>query len=355
MLRMLGGSLFEFIENLDSLHSYLALSYKIVSPPWRSWKRMGKSEMLVFLVTQAYRGGRWWLLLRWRPTQQGAAAAARKKLSGKKDSLSFSVCRSHWETIRGLVRLGKGKLLRGFEPVYPEHLHIDLKTFCNTFPYHLIFDKQVTFTIPSIHKFINSHFVLQTSREMMPEAWRERPMLQLRDDLDVLPCEPIRIVSMLNSMYLRFDRLTTVHNVYKVETVGDAYMVVGGVPIPVSSHAERVGNFALGMILAAHEVINPITDTVNTASRMKSHGLPNHIHVSTSVYKALRDKGFVLQERGEIEVKGKGRMTTYFLQRNLGASEQDIMGLSGPGAESPQPHSCVASDPRRLQGPRSGP
>ena len=45
----------------------------------------------------------------------------------------------------------------------------------------------------------------------------------------------------------------------QVETIGDAYMVVGGVPIPVSSHAERVANFALGMVLAAQEVINPVT------------------------------------------------------------------------------------------------
>jgi len=73
------------------------------------------------------------------------------------------------------------------------------------------------------------------------------------------------------------------------------------------------------------------------------------------VSSALRDKGFVLQERGEIEVKGKGRMTTYFLLRNLGASEQDIMGLAGPGAESPQPHSRVAGEPHRLQGTCSGP
>lgn len=46
---------------------------------------------------------------------------------------------------------------------------------------------------------------------------------------------------------------------HQVETIGDAYMVVGGVPIPVSSHAERVANFALGMIMAANEVINPVT------------------------------------------------------------------------------------------------
>uniref|UniRef100_A0A8C4VVU9 guanylate cyclase n=1 Tax=Gopherus evgoodei TaxID=1825980 RepID=A0A8C4VVU9_9SAUR len=124
-------------------------------------------------------------------------------------------------------------------------------------------------------------------------------------------CEPIQIVNMLNSMYSKFDRLTSVHNVYKVETIGDAYMVVGGVPVPIASHAKRVANFALGMRTAAREVMNPITgepiqirvgihtgpvlagvvgekmpryclfgDTVNTASRMESHGLPNKIHLS---------------------------------------------------------------------------
>lgn len=45
----------------------------------------------------------------------------------------------------------------------------------------------------------------------------------------------------------------------KVETIGDAYMVVGGVPIPTQSHARRVGNFALGMRIAAREVTNPVT------------------------------------------------------------------------------------------------
>ncbi|KAL6461794.1 hypothetical protein MHYP_G00299390 [Metynnis hypsauchen] len=170
-------------------------------------------------------------------------------------------------------------------------------------------------------------------------------------------CEPIQIVHMLNSMYSKFDRLTNVHDVYKVETIGDAYMVVGGVPIPKDTHAERVANFALGMRIAAREVTNPITgqpiqirvglhtgpvlagvvgekmpryclfgDTVNTASRMESHGVPDHIHLSPFTYRALKDKMFDIRERGEIQVKGKGLMTTYFLLQNLKLSEEQIMG-----------------------------
>ncbi|XP_051957076.1 guanylate cyclase soluble subunit beta-2 [Xyrauchen texanus] len=171
-------------------------------------------------------------------------------------------------------------------------------------------------------------------------------------------CEPIQIVNMLNAMYSRFDRLTNIHDVYKVETIGDAYMVVGGVPIPTETHAEQVANFALGMRIAAREVTNPITgqpiqirvglhtgpvlagvvgekmpryclfgDTVNTASRMESHGAPDHIHVSPFTYSVLKDKGiFEIRERGEIEVKGKGLMKTYFLLENLHMSDDQIMG-----------------------------
>ncbi|CAK6981278.1 guanylate cyclase soluble subunit beta-2, partial [Scomber scombrus] len=142
-----------------------------------------------------------------------------------------------------------------------------------------------------------------------------------------------------------------------VETIGDAYMVVGGVPVPTITHAHRVANFALGMRIAAREVINPVTgkpiqirvglhtgpvlagvvgekmpryclfgDTVNTASRMESHGVPDHIHLSPSTYSELKDAGFDIKERGHIEVKGKGLMTTYFLLGNLLMSEDCIMG-----------------------------
>uniref|UniRef100_A0A8C2X247 guanylate cyclase n=1 Tax=Cyclopterus lumpus TaxID=8103 RepID=A0A8C2X247_CYCLU len=193
-------------------------------------------------------------------------------------------------------------------------------------------------------------------------------------------CEPIHIVHLLNSMYSKFDRLTSIHDIYKVETIGDAYMVVGGVPVPTGSHAHRVANFALGMRIAAREVLNPVTgkpiqvrvmnhnrkthtgkpiqirvglhtgpvlagvvgdkmpryclfgDSVNTASRMESHGVPDHIHLSTSTYRALKDAGFNIQERGQIEVKGKGLMTTYFLLGNLLLSEESIMGREVGGA-----------------------
>ncbi|XP_042342886.1 guanylate cyclase soluble subunit beta-2-like [Plectropomus leopardus] len=546
MLRTVGGNLFEFTENLDALHGYLTLSYKEMNAPSFRVERNPDGTMLLHYYSD--RKG----LCHIVPGIIGAVAKdffnsditmeivnqlEELERTGKKEHVVFLVTQwpavaAHssvfsttlskeiqYQFLRAQESLGDnqgaGKLLRGFEPVYPTTLNIDPKTFCHAFPFHIVFDEQlvvhqagvnlqkmvpglktmnvhlnlyfsivhpeVTFTISSIRKFINSHFVLQTRRDMMPEAWKNRPMLQLRGQMiwmpsldsmlyqaspllrslqeleerdmhisDIAPhdvtrdlillnqqrlaeielsnqlerkkeelrllsqhleeekrktenllyamlpkhvanqlkegktvkagefkectilfsdvvaftnicslCEPIQIVFMLNSMYLRFDRLTTVHNVYKVETIGDAYMVVGGVPIFVSSHAERVANFALGMILAAREVINPVTagpiqirvglhsgpvlagvvgvkmpryclfgDTVNTASRMESHSLPDKIHLSPTVYQALKNKSFVIQRRGEIEVKGKGRMTTYFLERNIGVSERQIMGLS---------------------------
>uniref|UniRef100_H3BCR9 guanylate cyclase n=1 Tax=Latimeria chalumnae TaxID=7897 RepID=H3BCR9_LATCH len=568
MLRTLGGNLYEFIENLDALHNYLSLSYQEMNAPsfrveknedgsmylhyysdrkglchivpgiigavaidffnseismeivnqMEEEERTGKKEHVVFLVIEkpAFSYKRRTNSQR-QSEQQLKKEDLEKAMNKIRDRTGHvSVCpskKNHWETVRGIVQLGKGKLLRGFEAVYPETMWIDIKTFCNAFPFHIVFDEElrvkqagvtiqkivpglqtmgieldqyfiivhpeVTFTILSVRKFINSHFVLRTKKVMMPESWKHRPMLELRGQMlwmeslrcmlylcspllrslqeleerhmhisDIAPhdvtrdlillnqqrlaemelsnqlerkkeelrilskhleeekkkteallyamlpkhvanqlkegkrveagefkectilfsdvvtftnicaqCEPIQIVFMLNSMYLRFDRLTTVHDVYKVETIGDAYMVVGGVPVPVLTHAERVANFALGMIIAVKEVKNPVTgnpiqirvglhrgpvlagvvgekmpryclfgDTVNTASRMESHGVPNKIHLSPSAYQALADKDFEMIGRGEIEVKGKGKMFTYFLIRNLTATENEIMG-----------------------------
>ncbi|XP_059144680.1 guanylate cyclase soluble subunit beta-2-like isoform X1 [Physella acuta] len=160
-------------------------------------------------------------------------------------------------------------------------------------------------------------------------------------------CSPLDVVNMLNDMYHRFDLKTTVHGVYKVETIGDAYMVVSGVPEKTDVHAQPVANFALDMVEQAACVLSPATgkplqirvglhsgpvvagvvglkmpryclfgDTVNTASRMESHGIPGRIHLSPTTYKALEGEGYLCKARGQTEIKGKGIMQTYFLIGN---------------------------------------
>ncbi|KAK0143323.1 Guanylate cyclase soluble subunit beta-2 [Merluccius polli] len=234
--------------------------------------------------------------------------------------------------------------------------------------HHLAMEKQKTETL--LYAMLPPHVANQLREGRRVEAAEFEVCTILFSDVVAFTsmcaaCEPIRIVHMLNSMYSRFDRLTGVHGVYKVETIGDAYMVVGGVPVATASHAHRVANFALGMRLAAREVNNPVSgqpiqirvglhtgpvlagvvgdkmpryclfgDTVNTASRMESQGVPDHIHLSPDTYTVLRGQGFDLQERGEIEVKGKGLMTTYFLYGNLLACEAAIMGRDGADSSS---------------------
>ncbi|XP_002737042.1 guanylate cyclase soluble subunit beta-2-like [Saccoglossus kowalevskii] len=160
-------------------------------------------------------------------------------------------------------------------------------------------------------------------------------------------CKPIEVIHLLNDMYSRFDRLTSVYEVYKVETIGDAYMVVGGLHVSKSAHAQGVANFALGIIKASIQVKSPADgnsikirvgihsgpvvtgvvgekvpryslfgDTVNVASRMESHGVPGRIHISHETKLCLEGGDYVIEIRGEIEVKGKGRMVTYFLNSN---------------------------------------
>ncbi|TDG96370.1 hypothetical protein EPR50_G00239450 [Perca flavescens] len=573
MLRTLGGNLIEFIGNLDSLHSYLALSYQEMNAPSfrvemtddgkmllhyysdrkglyhivpgimeavareffdskvtmvvlnqsEEDERTGKKEHVVFLVKQTKQGS--------ETRDQDHSSHKRETLLRKmrEQCVSPAGKKHGWDLIRAVVLSEKdaaqkystwgqinssssSSLHCTFSPSYPNKLWVEEKTFCNAFPFHIVFDEdlkvrqtgvniqkflpglqardamldqwftiihpQVTFTIESIRKFINSQFVLKSykdnhttlklrgqmlwmeslgcmlymcspklrslqelqdvglhladlaqhdvtrdlvllnqqrlaemeltnqlerkkeelrilSRHLEAEKQKTETLLyamlprhiadQLKDGKSVkagefevctilfsdvvtftsicAACEPIHIVDMLNSMYSKFDRLTNIHGIYKVETIGDAYMVVGGVPIPTETHAHRVANFALGMRIAAREVTNPVTgkpiqirvglhtgpvlagvvgekmpryclfgDSVNTASRMESHGVPDHIHLSTSTYSKLKDAGFNIQERGQIEVKGKGQMTTYFLLGNPLVSEDSIMGkeVGGP-------------------------
>ncbi|MDW8454900.1 MAG: adenylate/guanylate cyclase domain-containing protein [Oscillatoriaceae cyanobacterium SKYGB_i_bin93] len=153
---------------------------------------------------------------------------------------------------------------------------------------------------------------------------------------------PIQLVSLLNQIFSAFDRLTEQYGLEKIKTIGDAYMAVGGLPLPRKDHAEAIADMAIDM-MAALEDFNkknnqnfsirigihsgPVVagviglkkfiydlwgDTVNTASRMESHSLAGRIHVSEATYQLLKER-YLFEPRGVIHVKGKGEMTTYFL------------------------------------------
>jgi guanylate cyclase len=153
---------------------------------------------------------------------------------------------------------------------------------------------------------------------------------------------PGEVVALLNRVFSAFDALTQRHDLEKIKTIGDAYMVAAGLPIPRLDHAEAVAEMALDMREEAdrcgREVGFPLAirigidsgpvvagvigrskfiydlwgDTVNTASRMESHGLAGQIQVTGRTYERLKGR-YELRERGELDVKGKGPMTTFFL------------------------------------------
>jgi class 3 adenylate cyclase len=150
------------------------------------------------------------------------------------------------------------------------------------------------------------------------------------------------LVRLLNTLFSEFDRLALELGVEKIKTLGDAYMVAGGVPQPRADHAHAVADLALAMIatvesissglpatlqlrigihsgdvvagiIGTHKFVYDIWgDAVNIASRMESHSLPNRIQVSAATHAQLREH-FRLEPHGSVNVKGRGPMNTFFL------------------------------------------
>lgn len=161
------------------------------------------------------------------------------------------------------------------------------------------------------------------------------------------------LVDVLNDIFTRFDGIADRHGLEKIKTIGDAYMAAAGLPVPVKDHAERAANMALDMmdVMERFCAQNPFElririgistgaavagvigkrkflydlwgDVVNTASRMESHGVSGRIQVTESTRQRLGEP-FVFEERGAIEVKGKGEMHTWFLTGR--ARSTDLVG-----------------------------
>ena len=159
---------------------------------------------------------------------------------------------------------------------------------------------------------------------------------------------PMEVLSMLDELFGSFDEFATTLGVEKIKTIGDAYMAVCGLPTPNEDHAKVMAKLALGVLQRLDEFnerkgtnlkmrvglhCGPVVagvigtskfiydlwgESVNMASRMESTGVPNEIQISQAFYDALEGE-YATVLRGEIEVKGAGKMQTYLLQRPVEA------------------------------------
>lgn len=163
---------------------------------------------------------------------------------------------------------------------------------------------------------------------------------------------PVQIVSLLNQIFSCFDDLVDAYHLEKIKTIGDNYMIVGGIPQYREDHAHAVASMALDMMreirrigelyemplrmrmgISSGPVVAGIIgkkkfaydlwgDTVNTASRMEANSLPDRIQVNEATYSLLKSE-FLFEQRGLIEIKGKGKIPAYFLKGHKPANNDN--------------------------------
>ncbi|XGW02592.1 hypothetical protein V3C99_014548 [Haemonchus contortus] len=186
-------------------------------------------------------------------------------------------------------------------------------------------------------------------------------------------CTPLQVVNLLNDLYTIFDGIIDAHDVYKVETIGDGYLCVSGLPhrngkqhineicsmsldfmdslrnfkIPHLSHdgvnlriGAHTGSVVAGVVGLTMPRYCLFGDTVNTASRMESNGKPGRIHLSFEAHLLLAEVGgFEVESRGEVIIKGKGVMETFWLLGRVGTVHRtsiEKIPLKETGAEEHQ-------------------
>ncbi len=209
----------------------------------------------------------------------------------------------------------------------------------------------------------------------------EEPIADHHDDISVLFADlagftvrsahetPAETVAVLNEVFSVFDGLVSRYGLEKIRTIGDSYMVAAGVPVARPDHAHAICAMALDLrrevagLNSEHDwdlsfriginsgpAVAGIVgrekfhydlwgDTVNIASRMESHGLPDQIQVTESVYERVKND-FVLERRGVIDVKGKGPTLTYLLVGHIGEHAGDpgsLRAATPPPSIDPQP------------------
>ncbi len=186
---------------------------------------------------------------------------------------------------------------------------------------------------------------LKQEQGVLAERFDEVTIL-FADIVDFTPLSarltPLALVQLLNQIFSTFDRLAEQYGLEKIKTIGDAYMVAGGVPVARNDHAVAVMEMAIAMRREVKQFVQddgrPIQlrigintgtviagvigvskfsydlwgDAVNIASRMESQGLPGRIQVTEATYQRLCDR-YAFENWGAITIKGKGKMTTYLL------------------------------------------